>query len=67
MRHDCSRCTGKLRNMEPDKHDKRGKKEREKETVKSPDTVETPPPPQHMDPSKNPEQENDKSTDKKGK
>lgn len=53
--------------MEPDKHDKRGKKEREKETVKSPDIVETPPPPQHMDPSKNPEQENDKSTDKKGK
>ncbi|HNC31938.1 MAG TPA: hypothetical protein PKX08_18140 [Cyclobacteriaceae bacterium] len=47
----------KLTNMDSDKN---VKPEDEKEKVKSPDKVETPPPPQHMDPSKKPEKDRDK-------
>lgn len=35
----------------------------DEEKKKSADTVETPPPPQHMDPSKNPEPEKDGEAD----
>jgi hypothetical protein len=42
-----------MKAMNPDKH----KLTKEQPVKKSADAVETPPPPQHMDPSKNPSKE----------
>lgn len=49
--------------MNPDKT--REKKNDRTEKVKSPDKVETPPPPQHMDPSKKPEPPKQERSDEK--
>ena len=62
LRHDCS-VDDENSAMNSDKT--REREDDKTERVKSPDKVETPTPPQHMDPSKKPEPPEQERSDKK--